>query len=184
MPATEVSDFDILRVGSCKSITRAPACRMVALGTVNVGPNRALNRSARSRVSSTCWRWSSPTGTSSVSYRRMSAASAPDRRTDPADTKSARSAFSLNWVMRRSSPNAAVHSIIQPSSACSCTWLWTKSVHSRDRGPTARKQRGQLDGASPSSCRVLGDGEGVEVDDAVEGVGAFWSSTQLRSAPR
>ena len=32
MPAGESSDFDILRVGSCRSITRAPAGRTVAFG--------------------------------------------------------------------------------------------------------------------------------------------------------
>ena len=37
---------------------------MTALGTTNVSPNLALKRIAMSRVISTCWRWSSPTGTS------------------------------------------------------------------------------------------------------------------------
>src|SRR2546423_10055531 len=35
VPATDVSDFDILRVGSWRSITRAPAGRIVAPGTRN-----------------------------------------------------------------------------------------------------------------------------------------------------
>ena len=35
---------------------------MKGCGTVNVSPKRVLKRWARSRLSSTCWRWSSPTG--------------------------------------------------------------------------------------------------------------------------
>ena len=38
-----------------------------ASGTTKVSPNRELNRCARSRVSSMCWRWSSPTGTTVAS---------------------------------------------------------------------------------------------------------------------
>ena len=36
---------------------------MCGSGSVKVSPKRLLKRSARSRVSSMCWRWSSPTGT-------------------------------------------------------------------------------------------------------------------------
>ena len=57
------TDFDILIVGSCKSVIFAVSRTMYAEGTVNVLPNRVLNRCARSRVSSRCCRWSSPTGT-------------------------------------------------------------------------------------------------------------------------
>ena len=39
---------------------------MTGSGTVNTSPKRLLNRSARSRVSSMCCFWSSPTGTMSV----------------------------------------------------------------------------------------------------------------------
>ena len=74
VPASLSADLDILLVGSWRSITRAPAAGTVATGSTNVSPYRWLNRSATSRVSSMCWRWSSPTGTRSVSYRRMSAA--------------------------------------------------------------------------------------------------------------
>ena len=42
---------------------RAVSFWMSASGSVKVSPNRLLNRFARSRVSSTCCRWSSPTGT-------------------------------------------------------------------------------------------------------------------------
>ena len=61
------ADFDIFAVGCCRSMMRAPTVGNVAFGTTSVGPKRWLKRIARSRVSSTCWRWSSPTGTSSVS---------------------------------------------------------------------------------------------------------------------
>ncbi|CAM5377986.1 hypothetical protein SANTM175S_07166 [Streptomyces antimycoticus] len=46
---------------------------MYGAGIVKVSPKRPLNRSARSRVSSMCWRWSSPTGTWWAWYSRMSA---------------------------------------------------------------------------------------------------------------
>ena len=43
---------------------RAPTSGIRASGTTSVSPKRALKRSAASRISSMCWRWSSPTGTS------------------------------------------------------------------------------------------------------------------------
>ena len=67
VPCGESSDFDIFLVGFCRSMTRAPNGGNVAFGIMNTSPNWWLNRIAMSRVSSTCWRWSSPTGTSSVS---------------------------------------------------------------------------------------------------------------------
>lgn len=45
---------------------RAVSFWITGIGTVNVVPKRELKRSARSRVSSTCCFWSSPTGTTSV----------------------------------------------------------------------------------------------------------------------
>jgi hypothetical protein len=73
VPWGESADFDILAVGFCRSMMRAPTGGNVAFGTTNVSPKRLLNRPATSRASSRCWRWSSPIGTSSVSYSRMSA---------------------------------------------------------------------------------------------------------------
>lgn len=49
--------------GDWRSRTFAAPAGMCASGRVNVSPNRLLKRVARSRVSSRCWRWSSPTGT-------------------------------------------------------------------------------------------------------------------------
>src|SRR5262245_57901413 len=66
-PWGESSDFDIFDSGRCRSMMRAPSGTTTAFGTTKVSPNRWLNRIAMSRASSTCWRWSSPTGTSSVS---------------------------------------------------------------------------------------------------------------------
>ena len=66
MPAGEEDDFDIFAVGSCRSVIFAVSLTMCGAGTVKVGPNSELNRWARSRVSSRCWRWSSPTGTASA----------------------------------------------------------------------------------------------------------------------
>ncbi len=48
-------------------MTRAPALGVAASGTTNVSPKRWLKRRAMSRVISTCWRWSSPTGTALAS---------------------------------------------------------------------------------------------------------------------
>ncbi len=66
MPFGDEADLDILAVGSCRSVILAVPLMMYGSGTVNVSPNGVLNRWARSRVSSRCWRWSSPTGTSSA----------------------------------------------------------------------------------------------------------------------
>ena len=66
MPFGDDADLDIFAVGSCRSVTFAVPLMMYGLGTVNVSPNVVLNRWARSRVSSRCWRWSSPTGTASA----------------------------------------------------------------------------------------------------------------------
>lgn len=88
-------------------------------------PYRWLNRTARSRVSSTCCVWSSPTGTSSVPYARMSAAISTgyvsnDSRTLPPRSRS-RAAFSLYCTIRRISPSVATHSMTYDSRACSST---------------------------------------------------------------
>ena len=64
----------IFLVGSCRLITRAAVFEMRGSGTVNTSPYTPLKRCAISRASSTCWRWSSPTGTSSVWQSRISAA--------------------------------------------------------------------------------------------------------------
>lgn len=114
MPAPFSCDFPILDVGSCRSMTRAATVGSTTRGTVKVCPYRWLNRTARSRASSTCCRWSSPTGTSAASYARMSAAISTgyvsnDSRT-PSPAAWARAAFSLYWIIRRSSPSVAVHS--------------------------------------------------------------------------
>jgi len=66
IPAGDDADLDIFAVGSCRSVIFAVSRTMYGAGTVKVGPKRVLNRCARSRVSSRCWRWSSPTGTASA----------------------------------------------------------------------------------------------------------------------
>ncbi len=67
VPCGDADDFDILSVGCCRSMIRAPTLEMAAVGTTKVVPKRWLKREATSRASSRCWRWSSPTGTRSVS---------------------------------------------------------------------------------------------------------------------
>ena len=68
------SDLDILAAGSWSDMIRAPVLGMIGSGRGNSSPKRALKRSARSRVSSRCCFWSSPTGTASARKSRMSAA--------------------------------------------------------------------------------------------------------------
>ena len=63
MPCGDDADLLILIDGSWRSVILATSGRMYGPGTTKVGPNRWLNRCARSLVSSRCWRWSSPTGT-------------------------------------------------------------------------------------------------------------------------
>ncbi len=100
------ADLLILIAGSWRSKIFAVSLRMYALGTVKVSPKRPLKRSARSRVSSMCWRWSSPTGTSCAWYSRMSATWRIGYVNRPTVVRSAPclADLSLNWVMRWASP--------------------------------------------------------------------------------
>ena len=66
-PRSEESDVDMRLSGSWRSMIFAPISPYVPSGTTNVSPKRWLNRCAMSRASSRCWRWSSPTGTTSAS---------------------------------------------------------------------------------------------------------------------
>ncbi len=66
VPWGDSEDLDIFDAGSCRSMTRAPSFGIAASGRAKVSPKRPLNRWAMSRVSSRCWRWSSPTGTRSA----------------------------------------------------------------------------------------------------------------------
>ena len=50
VPWGESADFDILLVGCCRSMIRAPTGGMAASGTTSVSPKRWLNRRARSRA--------------------------------------------------------------------------------------------------------------------------------------
>jgi hypothetical protein len=56
----------------------------------------------------------------------------------PADTKSCWSDFSLNWVIRRSSPRLVTEPSSQAASAWAVTWLWTKTVERSGSMPVAK----------------------------------------------
>ncbi len=56
VPWGESTDFDILRVGSWRSITRAATVGIACSGTTKVSPYRELKRMATSLASSRCWR--------------------------------------------------------------------------------------------------------------------------------
>ena len=89
----------------------------------------------------------------------------------PARADSFPALFSLNWVMRRSSPIVAVHSSSQESSVCSWTWLWTNTVQISGSSPLASSHEAVSRVRSAQLGRVVLDGEGVQVDDAEERVG-------------
>ena len=78
--------------------------------------------------------------------------------------------LSLNWVIRRSSPMVAVHSSSQVIRACSGTWLWTNRQQRSGSRPAASRSRAVVEGPAAQLGRVDLQGQGVEVDDAVEGV--------------
>src|SRR5262249_8552088 len=59
VPASLSAVVDIFWFGACRSMIRAPTSGMRCSGTTSVSPKRALKRSAMSRASSRCWRWSS-----------------------------------------------------------------------------------------------------------------------------
>ncbi len=67
----------------------------------------------------------------------MSAAWSAGYVKSPPETKSVVSDLSLNWVIRRNSPNDAVHSISQAHWACCSTWDWTKSTARSGSTPMA-----------------------------------------------
>jgi len=65
MMAEPSRDLDILRVGSFNAMIRG-ALVILGWGSGNVGPNWLLKRRAKTRVTSRCCNWSSPTGTVSA----------------------------------------------------------------------------------------------------------------------
>jgi hypothetical protein len=58
-----VADLLIFIEGSSSAMIRAPSDEIRGSGTTKALPNELLKRAPRSLISSTCWRWSSPTGT-------------------------------------------------------------------------------------------------------------------------
>ena len=78
--------------------------------------------------------------------------------------------LSLNCVMRCSSPIDAVHSRSQASRACSGTWLCTNSVQTSGSSPQATSIVAIVERLVPQLGGVVGEREGVEVDDAVVGL--------------
>ena len=56
----------------------------------------------------------------------------------PAETKSWSSDFSLNWVMRRSSPKLVTALNSHAASACATTWLCAKTVERSGSRPVAK----------------------------------------------
>ena len=64
----------------------------------------------------------------------------------------------------------AVHSSSQASRGCSGTWLWTNRVHTLGIEARGQQVHRRLQGAGPQHVGLDVQGQGVQVDDAVEGV--------------
>jgi len=79
--------------------------------------------------------------------------------------------FSLNWVMRLSSPKVAVHSSNQLKAVCSCTWLCAKTMQISGSSPLANSHEAVSSARVPTWSRVVFDRERVQVDDAEHRVG-------------
>ena len=110
-------------------MTRAPISGIIGSGRTKVSPNMWLKRWAMSRESSTCCFWSSPTGTSSALYRRMSQAIRTGYASSPVEMRSLlseRPALSLYCVMRSSQPSGVTQFSSQHASEWAVRWLWTK----------------------------------------------------------
>ena len=72
----------------------------------------------------------------------------------------------------------------QASSVCSGTWLWTKRVQTSGSSPAATSSCASSQRLGPQLGRVLGDRQGVQVDDAVDGVVLVLVADPVRTAPR
>ena len=64
----------------------------------------------------------------------------------------------------------AVHSSSQVIWVCSATWLWTNRVHRSGSRPAASRSRAVSAVRDRSVVGIDVEGQGVQVDDAVEGV--------------
>ena len=186
-PGVDAVDFDIFDVGSWRSITRAPAVGVTASGTTNVSPKRWLKRIGDVAGDLDVLALVVADGhlvgvvEQDVGGLQRRVGEQPGR-----DELASRLAdLSLNCVIRDSSPNDTVHSITHASWVCSGTWLCTNTVATSGSRPMANSIAASSIVRSPIDARLLGDGERVEVDDAVEGVVlVLAAATQFRSAPR
>ncbi len=190
-PIGESSDFDIFFVGFWRSMMRAPTSGNVALGRRTSRRRQLLNRSATSRVSSTCWRWSSPTGTSSVSYNKMSdghedrVVEQPDGRPTPAPVPaSGRLLLELRHAAQLAERRNAVEDPRQLGVRAHV------ALHEQQRAVLVEagrhEHRGDVAGQPLELGRVPGGRERVQVDDAEDrlvGIGRGGAGRGLRVDP-
>ncbi len=78
--------------------------------------------------------------------------------------------FSLNWTMRCSSPTETVHSMIQHSWECSGEVALHEDGRHVGVEADGVQRRRQLQRLATDHAGFLGHRQGVQVDDAVEGV--------------
>ena len=86
----------IFLVGSSNAIILAPSFKYLPSGSMKVSPYLLLTLLHRSLVNSMCCFWSMPTGTTSVSYNKMSAAIKTGYVNKPVGTDSLPFPLSLN----------------------------------------------------------------------------------------
>ena len=183
VPAAESADLDILDVGSCRSITRAPAFGNVASGTVKVGAVAGVE----------------PLGQVAgeldvlalvVAHRHLVGVVEEDvgghqggvgEQAAGDELGPARLVLELGHALQLADRGGALH---QPGQL---GVLGDVALHEQraDVGvePDGEEQLRQPQRRGPQLGRVLGHREGVQVDDAVDAVGSCWLSAQPCSAP-
>src|SRR5881392_4165526 len=87
----------------------------------------------------------------------------------PDVTNSCCSDFSLNWVIRRSSPKLVTALRSQHACGWASAWLWMKTVERSGSRPVEQHRR-ERQRRLAEVVRVVLDGDRVQVDDAEERV--------------
>ncbi len=92
--------------------------------------------------------------------------------------------FSLNWIIRDSSPYDTVHSMIQHSWVCSGTCDCTNTVATSGSSPTAKSMAASFTVDSPITPGVSVIVRAWRSTMPWKASCSCWPETQFRSAPR